>query len=180
MTRKLAVTLAVAVLAFSACTTPGPAVRTAIQRFDDAIALVARSTGTQADDMAARVRSTMGGATDDALADTAERLAARTAWIDDVATSARSGGSAVDDPALRAMTGASCETLQFALENGDWPSQSEFAEILARNLLQQGLATDAFSLQEASDDVVEHLDTILNGSPDLPRLFLDTACFVAG
>jgi len=154
--------------------------RSALQRFDDAVAAIANATGTSSDDVANGFRSSLRGASDDVLADSAEALAPRTTWIDDAVRTARPAGDALDSPSLRTMTGASCDTLDFRDEHGRWPMGSEFVSIIAGNLLDQGLDAEWSNVEAAASDVIEHLESLDAGGPDPERLFADVVCFSLG
>jgi hypothetical protein len=170
------------ILLLAACGKSGPAARTAAQRLDDAVALIAKALGKSTTEVRTGIKSKLPAATVDDLAAQAERTAARTAEIERLA--ARDAQAAARKQAMiDTLYGATCDYIDIADELASTPPEQrwpKFEAILVQKLAEHQFNTEQSSVEAPSKDVHDLWDSVSNNSTrPLSDIATDLACFAS-
>jgi hypothetical protein len=170
------------ILLLAACGESGPVARTAAQRLDDAVALIAKALGKSTTEVRTGIDRKLPGATVDELAAQAERTAAKTAEMERLA--AREAQAAEREQAMiDTIYGATCDYIEIADELASTPPEQrwpKFEAMLAQKLAEHAFDSGQANVQALSKDVLEFWDSVSNNSTrPMSDIATDLACFAS-
>ncbi len=174
------IVVACVVLLLGACGGGGGSVtRTAAQRFDDAVALIAKAFGKSTGEVRAGFETKLPAATIDDLAIQAERTAVRAADLERIA--AQRAQDARRQAMMETLYGATCDYIEIADELAATPSEDRwprFEAILVEKLAEHQLDTGSASVTALSEDVADLLNILTsNSTRPVADVAVDLACF---
>ena len=178
-----------AMLLAAACGEAAPIARTAAQRIDEAVALIAKTLGKDAGEVRTGIRIRLPvGATDEEFAVQAERTAAKTAAMQRLAEeeaariAAREAQQARLQEEADTIYGATCDWLDIADEMASQPGDQRvqaFQEILVKKLAAHAFKTDQENMNTLRDEVQSLINSTSSPDRSPAEIATDLACFAS-